>query len=101
MNPFLVLGISVTADDKEIRKAYLEAVKIASPEAHPQRFKALNEAYEKIKDEPSRLNYCLFNKTCAGNSPADAFLRYARHSLKPRPLRFEAMKEFLRSCAKS
>ena len=57
MNPYLVLGVPVQADDPTIRRAYLEAIKQATPEKNPTRFQSLSEAYERIKDESSRCQY--------------------------------------------
>lgn len=100
MNPYRVLGVTREAGDKEIRQAYLEAIRQASPETDPQRFAALSCAYEKIKDERSRHRYTLFNEECPGDSPIDAIVRQARLQGPPRPLPMDAMKEFLRKCSK-
>ena len=101
MNPYLILDVPSDADDKTIRKAYLEAIKEATPETNPKRFQALTEAYDKIKDQTSRHHYVLFNRTPPGDSPLDAFLRAAALLPPPRPLPLEEMKEFLRTCAKT
>ena len=100
MNPYLILKVPFDADDKAIRKAYLEAIKEATPEKNPNHFQALTEAYDRIKDQTSRHQYILFNKTAPGDSPLDAFLRAAPLLPTPQPLPVETMKEFLRSCAK-
>ena len=100
MNPYLILGVPPSADDQQIRQAYLAAVKEATPDTHPQRFQAVSRAYEAIKDEGRRLNYYLFDTTPAGDSPLDALLGYLRARPHFKPLPFEAMKEFLRSCSK-
>ena len=101
MNPYVVLGLLPDATDEQIRRAYLEAVKEATPDTHPQRFQEVSGAYEAIKDEASRLRYYLFDRQCPGDSPLDAFLRFgrARHQLKPLP--FESMKELIRTCTKT
>jgi curved DNA-binding protein CbpA len=101
MNPYLVLGVPVQADDQTIRRAYLEAIKQATPENNPDRFKALSEAYERIKDETSRCKYELFHRDAPGTSPLDTFLRHVRLVAKPRPLTMEAMKELLHACSKT
>jgi curved DNA-binding protein CbpA len=100
MNPYLELGVAGNADDSQIRRAYLTALKTATPEANPQRFKALTEAYEKIKNQDSRYRYELFHTESPGDSPLEVFLGHLRLCAKPAPLPFEAMKEFLRSCSK-
>lgn len=101
MNPYLVLGVPREADDARIRQAYLAAVREATPEAHPLRFKAVVAAYEKIKDAPSRCRFDLFDTECPATSPLDSLLRHARHSPRPAPLSFDAMKDLLRACAKT
>ncbi len=101
MNPYLILGVPQSADDPQIRRAYLEAIKQATPDSNPQRFQEVSQAYERIKDEPSRLRFYLFDKTPAGDSPLDAFVRYLRAQSHLKPLPFDAMKEFLRSCSKT
>ena len=101
MNPYLVLGVPNGADDARIRQAYLEALKTATPDADPQRFKVVSTAYEQIKSEPRRHHHTLHNFDVPGDSPWDAFARYARLGVKPKPLPFEAMKDYLRSCSKT
>jgi len=101
MNPYLVLGVPSEANDQTIRQAYLNAVKESPPETNPARFQEVSKAYEKIKDEESRHRHILFNHDCPANSPLDALARYACHGRRLDPLPFEAMKEFLRSMARS
>lgn len=98
MNPYLVLGVAPDADDKTIRQAYLAAVKEASPETDPVRFKAVSRAYEKIKDEQSRNGHALFEEDCPGDSPLDAFVGHHRLQGPPRPVAMNVMKNFLRKC---
>ena len=100
MNPYLILGVAPEADDQQIRRAYLAGIKEATPDTHPERFQELSRAYESIKDESSRLNFYLFNTAPAGDSPLDALLRYCRTPGQFKPLPFDSMKEFLRSCSK-
>jgi curved DNA-binding protein CbpA len=72
MNPFDLLGVMPDANDKAVRSAYLEAVKRFPPEHCPDQFCAVNEAYQTIKDEDSRLRYILFNTKSTVASPLDA-----------------------------
>lgn len=101
MNPYLVLGVPIDADNARIRGAYLDAVRQAPPETHPIRFKEIAAAYEKIKDAPRRSSYELFDMNCPSDSPLAVFLSHARLSPRPAPLTFEAMQEFLRTSAKT
>lgn len=100
MNPYLVLGVPRHADNAMIRHAYLEAIREATPETHPARFKALTAAYDKLKNESSRYREELFSRDCPGDSPLDVFQRHIRLAPRPAPLPFEAMKDYLRAFAK-
>jgi len=101
MNPYLVLGVPRDADDARIRRAYLDAVKAAPPETAPVRFKEVAAAYHRIKDETSRHRYDLFDLQPPGDSPLDVFFRHARLAPPPAPLDFAALKDFLRTAAKT
>ena len=101
MNPYLVLGLTADAEDQRIRQAYLDAIKQATPENNPERFKLLTGAYEQIRDEPSRHNYELHNTDTAGNSPLEACLMHVQAGCRPAPLSFEKMKEYLQVCSKT
>jgi curved DNA-binding protein CbpA len=101
MNPYLVLGVPLDADDQTIRRAYLEAVKISPPDHEPRRFQAVSAAYEKIKDQPSRHRYTLFDRTPMGDTPLEVFFHWAQSRRQFQPLPLSAMKEFLRACSKS
>jgi curved DNA-binding protein CbpA len=72
MNPYDLLGVAPDADDKAVRDAYLKAVKRFPPEHCPEQFSAVNEAYQTIKDEESRLRHILFNTRSTVTSPMDA-----------------------------
>jgi len=60
MNPFAVLGIEETADDDEVRAAYLAAVRRSPPDRDPEGFRRVREAYEAVRDEERRLALRLF-----------------------------------------
>jgi curved DNA-binding protein CbpA len=59
-DPYAVLGLPVDADDEAIRRRYLELVRTFPPEHHAQKFVAVREAYESLKDLNTRLRYRLF-----------------------------------------
>jgi curved DNA-binding protein CbpA len=98
MNPFLILHVLPSAGDVEIRSAYLRAIRQFPPETEPERFQAISHAYEQIRDEKSRLNYLLFDRASSGTTPYEVFANYCAVAPIQKPLDFEAMKEFLRSC---
>ena len=100
MNPYLTLGVPRDADDSRIRQAYLDAVKQAPPDTHPERFQSVNAAYELVKDEPHRIDHYLFRQDCDGLTPLDAFLHFARIHGRPQPPPIETLKEMLRTCSK-
>jgi curved DNA-binding protein CbpA len=100
MNPYLVLGVPLDASDQQIRSAYLAAIKLATPESDPERFKLLAAAHEQIKDERSRKRYELLTRECPGDSPLDVLRRYLPFAPVPTPLGLESLKEFLRLCSK-
>lgn len=60
-NPFEILNIPETADDTQIKNAYLEKVRESPPDCWPEQFKTVRCAYEKIKTEKSRLAFELFD----------------------------------------
>jgi curved DNA-binding protein CbpA len=98
MNPYLILRVRPSATDAEIRRAYLEAIRQFPPEREPERFQAVSHAYEQIRDEKSRLNYLLFNRASSGAKPFEVLANFCAAAPVGKPLDFEAMKAFLRSC---
>lgn len=60
-NPFQVLGVPETADDLEIKKAYLRQLRQYPPERAPERFQAIRSAFEAIQTRRDRLRYQLFH----------------------------------------
>jgi curved DNA-binding protein CbpA len=61
-NPFVLLGVSETADDEAIKKAYLQQVRQHPPEREPEQFQAIRVAFEAIKTHRDRLRYRLFQQ---------------------------------------
>lgn len=59
-DPYEVLELAVDSDDDAIRRRYLELVKKFSPEQHPQKFAAIRQAYESLRDLDTRLRHRLF-----------------------------------------
>jgi curved DNA-binding protein CbpA len=59
-DPYAVLNLPPDSDDEAIRRRYLELVKQFSPEHHPEKFAAIRQAYESLRDLNTRLRYRLF-----------------------------------------
>jgi curved DNA-binding protein CbpA len=60
-DPFQVLGVSVTAGDEAIKKAYLQKVREFPPDREPERFQVIRSAFEVIQTQRNRLHYGLFH----------------------------------------
>ncbi len=48
-DPYAVLGLMRGASKREIKSAYFELVREYSPEEHPEAFKLIRAAYEKLR----------------------------------------------------
>ena len=63
MDPYQVLGVSQTADEDTIKKAYRKAAKECHPDTHPgdkraeEKFKEIGEAYRILSDRQKRKEY--------------------------------------------
>ncbi|MES2569073.1 MAG: DnaJ domain-containing protein [Verrucomicrobiota bacterium] len=97
MNPYLILRVPQDADDAAIRRAYLNGIREFTPERDPSRFQAISRAYEQIRDETSRLKHRLCDHNPPGNSPGEVLENYCEVA-PVKPMEFESMKSFLRSC---
>ena len=66
INPYKILNVTETSTDKEIRKAYLQQVRLASPEKNPEGFKKVRRAYGILKDinQKKKLDLSLFRTIC-------------------------------------
>ncbi len=100
MEPYLELGVSLDADDAEIRQAYLGLLRKYPPDTAPQRFQRLSAAYETIKDKDRRVKYSLNDCSIPADTPFQTFLSYQGRSEKREPLKYDQLKEFLIQCAK-
>jgi curved DNA-binding protein CbpA len=71
-DPYAVLNLPPESDDATIRRRYLELVRQFSPEQHPEKFAAIRQAYEKLRDLDTRLRYRLFET--GKNESVDAII---------------------------
>ena len=90
MNPYQVLGVSQTADEDTIKKAYRKAAKECHPDTHQgdkraeERFKEIGEAYRILSDKQKREEYNARaaqkeQKSAAGrNDPGDIEKEFER-----------------------
>jgi curved DNA-binding protein CbpA len=59
-DPYDVLGLERSADEAEVRRRYLELVRQHPPDRSPERFAAIREAYEQLRDPAVRLEAQIF-----------------------------------------
>jgi curved DNA-binding protein CbpA len=72
LDPYAVLGLPPDSDDEAIRRRYLELVRRYTPEHHPEKFAAIRNAYESLKDAATRVRHRLFE--AGENENLDAIL---------------------------
>lgn len=63
-DPYQVLNLARSADEAEIRRRYLELVRQFPPDREPEKFAAIREAYESVRDPLQRLRNRLFDWKC-------------------------------------
>ena len=56
-NPYKVLGVERSADERAVKKAYVALVRKFSPEKHPEDFKKIRAAYELLLDATARARF--------------------------------------------
>jgi len=57
---YKILDVAMTADDAEVKQAYLRLVKDNPPDRDQEKFQAIHAAYSAIKDHKSRVSYSVF-----------------------------------------
>lgn len=56
-NPYRVLGVDRTADERAIKRAYFGLLREFPPDKHPERFKEIRAAYELLSDAQARQRF--------------------------------------------
>lgn len=100
MNPYFALQVTEDADDVEIRRAYLDAIRIATPEDAPARFQQLSAAYETVKTAALRRKHEFERRIVYDESPLCVTRRCLTFHPPKCPPDFEFMKKRLRDCLK-
>lgn len=73
IDPFTILNVDREADDDSVKRAYLAAIKVHSPETDPEGFQRCRQAYEKIADQRVRLKHDLTRVEPTPPSVSDLF----------------------------
>src|SRR4051812_6512177 len=101
MNPYDILKVPRPARDEEIRQAYLRLIREHTPDREPEKFKAISNAYDQIKDAPSRMRHLIFHREVTEKTPFEVLTRYAEGmDRKELPIEKTFLQEYLMSCMK-
>ncbi len=60
-DPYAVFDLPPDSDNETIRRRYLSLVRAHTPERDPERFSAIREAYEILRDPVNRMQFRLFD----------------------------------------
>jgi len=77
-DPYIILSLDRKTTDEEVRKAYLEAIRLYPPEKDTEVFQQIQIAYDDIKTHRLRLQRELFHYQLP--SPEDLVAQAASHS---------------------
>jgi len=94
VDPYAVLGISPDSDDEAVRRRYLELVRQFPPERQPEKFAAIRQAYENLRDTTTRLRYRLFE--AGKNDSLDAIIEESSCQNLRRRMSLKTMLTFLK-----
>ncbi len=61
-DPYIILGLDREPTDEDVRKAYLEAIRLCPPEKDADTFQRIQMAYDVIKTKRQRMELKLFNR---------------------------------------
>lgn len=103
MNPFTVLNVPFDCDDATVRRAWQAAVQANPPEKDPERFQAVQEAWQRLQTERDRWDVRL--SLPAGHGPTDGPLRalvnYLRLSGRGSRLDAPGLRSWIAYCAQT
>lgn len=91
-DPYRILDLPADADNEAVRERYLELVRRWPPDHAPEKFVAVRQAYEQLRDRDARLRYRLF-----GGTPGQG-LESLIEEARSRPRRRVSLKELLAVC---
>ncbi len=100
MHPYQTLHVNLNDDSDTIRQAYLDAIRRHPPESDPESFRLINDAYELIKTENSRITREIGVKVSGSTfqaSPIESALMFFKADLDPTPPNEADFYTFLRS----
>ena len=92
--PYEILNVAVDASDGDIKKAYLQQVKMNPPDCDQEKFQQIHAAYTAIRDHKSRISHELFTLPSAN---FDALLNQALHTEQALSVNAAAIKNLLSS----
>ena len=73
-NPYLILDVSDTDNDSQIRQAYQQKLKEFPPEKNSREFQLVTEAYKLIRDEVGRARVRVFGRKLEEDTPFAALV---------------------------
>jgi curved DNA-binding protein CbpA len=89
-DPYDVLGLTMDADESQIRQRYLELVRSNPPDREPERFAAIHAAYESLRDPAERIRNQLFSID-AKNDSIEAIAMDVRRKMRDVRLPLETL----------
>jgi len=92
-DPYVVLDVDAASDDETIRRAYTAKVRQYPPSRHPVEFQRVRDAYEKVKDAASRLEFMLFDP--AGGETIEELIEEVRCQSRPRRLDLDTIRKLV------
>jgi curved DNA-binding protein CbpA len=92
--PYEILEVAEHATDIDIKRAYLQKVKLNPPDHDHEKFQQIYNAYETIKNKTNREQYALFNFP---EADFDALLEHAFSTAQPSSISADHFEQLLRA----